>query len=70
MDGHGSHLAYGFLNYAFNARIIVVGLPSHTTDILQPLDRVVFRVLQRYYRQAVEEKLHQHVSINKSNFAE
>jgi hypothetical protein len=43
LDGHGSHLTYKFLQYAQDACIVGVGLPSHTTDFLQPLDQVIFK---------------------------
>jgi hypothetical protein len=70
VDGHGSHLTYEFLRYAHDARIVVVGLPSHTTDFLQPLDRVIFRALQRYYGQAVDEHARKMLTVTKGNFAE
>jgi hypothetical protein len=69
VDGHGSHLTYEFLQYAHNARIVIVGLPSHTTDFLQPLDRVIFRVLQRFYAQAVDERARNMETVTKRNFA-
>ncbi|EUC56342.1 DDE superfamily endonuclease, partial [Rhizoctonia solani AG-3 Rhs1AP] len=70
LDGHGSHLTYEFLQYAHDARIIIVGLPSHTTDFLQPLDCVIFRVLQRFYGHAVDDQARNMLTVNKQSFAE
>ncbi|KAF8758803.1 zinc finger protein [Rhizoctonia solani] len=69
LDGHGSHLTYEFLQYAWDAHIIVIGLPSHTTDFLQPLDRVVFCALQQYYSQAVGKRMQQMLHVTKSSFS-
>ncbi|KAF8721838.1 DDE superfamily endonuclease, partial [Rhizoctonia solani] len=69
LDGHGSHLTYEFLQYTWDAHIIVIGLPSHTTDFLQPLDRVVFRALQWYYSQAVGKWMQQMLHVTKSSFS-
>lgn len=68
MDGHGSHLTFDFLDYAFKHQILVVGLPSHTTDFLQPLDVAIFRPLQRACGQEVDKRLRQHQVITKETF--
>lgn len=47
----------------------MLGLPSHTTDFLQPLDRVIFRSLQRFYGQAVDEYARKNLAVTKRNFA-
>lgn len=68
LDGHGSHVTYGFLKYAVDARIIVVGLPSHTTDFVQPLDRVLFRPLQRNYSKEVDRRMRNNQAVTKELF--
>ena len=42
MDGHGSHVAWEFLQYAIDHDISLVCLPPHTTHLLQPLDIEIF----------------------------
>ncbi|KAG9127710.1 hypothetical protein FRC07_010633, partial [Ceratobasidium sp. 392] len=68
LDGHGSHLSFGFLDYAFRNRILVLGLPSHTTDFLQPLDVAIFRPLQRAYAQEVNKRVREHRPVTKDTF--
>mmetsp|Transcript_33747 Transcript_33747/g.46172 ORF Transcript_33747/g.46172 Transcript_33747/m.46172 type:complete len:168 (-) Transcript_33747:415-918(-) len=43
LDGHSSHLSLEALFTAAKNRIIVLCLPSHTTSVLQPNDRMVNR---------------------------
>ncbi|XP_054706771.1 uncharacterized protein LOC129216581 [Uloborus diversus] len=51
LDGHASHLnCYDLLEFADNNDIIVVCLPSHTTQALQPLDRSFFKPLKHYFK--------------------
>jgi len=54
-DGHGSHHTREFLAYAEAHNICTLGLPAHTTHILQPLDVVVFQPLKYYHSRAVAE---------------
>ena len=42
VDGHVSHLDYKVVEFAKKENIAVLKLPSHTTDLLQPLDRTCF----------------------------
>ena len=46
LDGHGSHISLGFLLYAKDHNIIVLGYPLHCTHILQGLNVVVFSPLK------------------------
>jgi hypothetical protein len=38
MDNHDSHISKGIVEAAIENDVVLVGLPSHTTHILQPLD--------------------------------
>ena len=42
MDGHSSHLSPNFLRFAVDHGILLVCLPPHTTQHLQPLDVRLF----------------------------
>lgn len=54
LDGHSSHTCPGFLIYAVEQNIIVLCLPSHTSHTVQPLDVNLFKILQRYYSQELD----------------
>ncbi|CAH2011006.1 unnamed protein product [Acanthoscelides obtectus] len=41
-DGHASHMSVRILEEAINNNIILIKLPSHLADRLQPLDKCVF----------------------------
>lgn len=50
LDGHSSHCGnVEMLEFAKDNDIILLGLPSHTTHFLQPLDRSFFKSLKSYY---------------------
>ena len=49
LDGHSSHVNMEFIRYADKHRVIVMVLPSHTTDRLQPLDISLFSPLATTY---------------------
>lgn len=52
MDGHTSHSnCIELLYLASENDVIIVCLPSHTTQALQPLDRSFFKPLKMYYSQ-------------------
>ena len=54
-DRFGSHHTREFIEYAEQQKIILFGLPSYSTHLLQPLDVVVFQPLKHYHRKAVEQ---------------
>jgi hypothetical protein len=54
-DNYGSHTFFEFLEYAKQHRIVVIGLPPHSSHLLQPLDVVLFQPYKHYHRQAVSE---------------
>ena len=45
-DGHLSHLDISIVEKAIKERVVIIKLPAHTTDLLQPLDKCVFRPLK------------------------
>ena len=46
MDDHGLHHTHGFLQYCEEHKIKVLGMPPHTTHLLQSLDVEVFQPLK------------------------
>src|SRR4051794_36054649 len=56
VNGHGSHLTPEFLDYAEKHKIIVLLMPSHTSHILQPMDRV-FPSVKHWFRHEVDSWL-------------
>lgn len=52
LDGHASHVnCYDLLEFAHQHDIIILCLPSHTTQALQPLDRSFFKPLKHYFKE-------------------
>lgn len=45
-DGHISHMTLKVVKLAQQERISILKLPSHTTDVMQPLDRTCFGPLK------------------------
>jgi hypothetical protein len=61
LDGHASHVnCYDLLEYAESHDIIILCLPSHTTQALQPLDRSFFKPLKHYFKQEAKKWIAQH----------
>jgi hypothetical protein len=52
-DNYSSHVFLEFLEFAQEHQIIVIGLPSHTSHFLQPLDVVLFQPYKHYHKEAV-----------------
>ncbi|XP_030839669.1 uncharacterized protein LOC762421 [Strongylocentrotus purpuratus] len=52
VDGHGSHISIGTLEYAKENQVELLCLPPHTTHWLQPLDRTVYGPLKVNYDKA------------------
>lgn len=59
LDGHGSHVTLGFIEYCIKRRILVDVLPPHTTHRTQPLDRSLFGPLQSNYTTELNKHMHQ-----------
>ena len=55
IDGHGLHHTHEFLQYCKEYKIKVLGIPLHTTHLLQPLDVGVFQPLKHWHSEAVNE---------------
>ena len=55
-DGHVSHLGAETVTLAEKEKISLIKLPSHCTDVLQPLDVSCFAPLKKY-----EDRLNEHV---------
>jgi DDE superfamily endonuclease/Tc5 transposase DNA-binding domain len=53
LDGHASHVAWDFINTAYENHVIVLFLPSKSTNLLQPCDLNFFSVVKRKYKQAL-----------------
>lgn len=57
LDSHHSHEVLEMLELARQQNIHVMALPPHTTHMLQPLDRVVFKPFKTAYRRHCTEFL-------------
>ena len=70
LDGHASHITTAAIDSCIQHDIVLLCLPAHTTDILQPLDISVFAPLSVHYKNIVHEntKLHGSYSIDKNRF--
>jgi hypothetical protein len=49
VDGHSSHINMAFINKCWELRIVLVILPPHSTYRLQPLDVLLFGLLELAY---------------------
>ena len=52
-DNYSTHTFFEFLEFARACKIVVFGMPAHTSHLLQPLDVVMFQPYKHQYRQAV-----------------
>lgn len=64
MDGHWSHGTYQFMKYCDDNGIIPFTFPSHSTNLLQPLDIGIFQSYRHYH----QEYLTDHVVWGGANF--
>lgn len=53
-DNHGSHETFEFRDFCLPHRIRPLSFPSHSTHLLQPLDVGINSVIDRYYRQELD----------------
>ena len=58
LDVHCSHSILPALEYCHSHKIEITALPLHTTHVLQPLDRTVFKSLKTNYHQESTMWLH------------
>ena len=49
LDGHGSHMDIGMIDFLVQHDIHLYCFPPHTTNILQPLDVAIFKPLKAYF---------------------
>ena len=68
VDGHASHMNNAnLLEIARDNNVILLCLPSHTTHYLQPLDRVGFKPLKTYWRDACDKHMRSHGGVKRIN---
>lgn len=61
LDGHASHVnSVEMLEFAESNEIIILCLPSHTTQYLQPLDRSFFKPLKGHFYESCRMWLRNH----------
>lgn len=48
LEGYTSHVQYSVLDLLHHNNVIVIGLPAHTSQLLQPLDVSVFSSVKSY----------------------
>lgn len=69
LDGHASHISYGFIQFCKDKDIIPLCLPAHSTHLLQPLDVGIFSPLAHYYGRGVDDAVRGgRTNIDKSQF--
>lgn len=57
MDNHESHISLGSLHLAKENGIVLLTIPPHTSNKLQPLDKTVYSPLKTYYNSAADSWL-------------
>jgi hypothetical protein len=69
LDGHGSHVTPEFDLLCREHSIIALGMPPHSSHLLQPLDVGCFAVLKRSYGRQIEGHMRNRVNhIDKPDF--
>ena len=56
IDSHTSHMSTEFITFTQKHKIICLCLPSHSTNLLQPLDVSVFGALKQNYKGSYPKK--------------
>lgn len=59
-DNHESHITIDSINYCKDNGIHLLTIPPHTSQKLQPLDRIVFGALKSYYNTACDNWMVSH----------
>jgi len=57
LDGHSSHVSYGFVEYCNAKKIIPLYLPPNSTHVLQPLDVGIFGSLSTAYQRYIQRNV-------------
>lgn len=68
LDGHISHHSLQCLEYCAQHEIELLCLPPHTTHVLQPLDRTVFKPLKTYYHHETNSFVHSNPTASITKF--
>lgn len=55
MDNHETHLSVEGIDYCKDNGIVILTLPPHTSNKLQPLDRTVFAPFKCFFNQAADD---------------
>jgi hypothetical protein len=58
VDGHGFHVTMDFISYRDQNKILLVILPPHSTQTLQPLEVTMFKPLSTVYSTELSSHLH------------
>ena len=56
LDGYGCHVQHNVLQYLKQNSVYVIGLPAHTSHVLQPLDVFVFGDFKSYVQREVHSR--------------
>lgn len=57
LDGWRSNFEYNFIKYAARRKIVLFGLPPHTTHLMQPLDVAVFQPCKHWHGEIIDREL-------------
>jgi len=69
VDGHGSHVTRGFLQFCKNNKIHILCYPAHTTHIYQGLDVVIFSPMKQEFGRRRDKLFYEKgEAISKENF--
>ena len=59
LDGHLTHMSFALVDKALKEDIIIVKLPPHSTDLLQPLDVSCFGPLKREWERELNQYIYE-----------
>ena len=57
LDGHLTHTSIPVITRALEEDIIIIKLPPHVTDVMQPLDVACFGPLKRRWEKLLQERV-------------
>jgi hypothetical protein len=71
LDGHITHLSSMVVERAIAENITILKLPSHTTDLLQPLDRTVFKPIKTdWEHELIDWQMNNNRQLTKAEFSQ
>ena len=56
-DGHLTHISIPVIRLAIEENIVIIKLPPHVTDVMQPLDVSCFGPLKRRWEKLLHERV-------------